>query len=70
MEEKPRLAAVPVINPLQSKTLWMNFIFAGLALFVPAAQAWIVANPLAGMMIPTLLNFALRWISKGKIEIT
>lgn len=55
-------------NALKSKTVWSNFIMAGLA-FYPPAQQFISANPEIYAMAWAALNTILRLISKGKVEL-
>lgn len=54
-------------NPLKSKTLWLNFIAAALALFYPPAQEWIATHPDAVVAIVSGVNMLLRLITKEKI---
>lgn len=56
-----------------SKTLWINVIMAILALFLPKFVVWTQEN--AGTytqivaLVFTCVNFLLRLITKGKIEL-
>lgn len=53
---------------LQSKTIWVNLIFA-IAAFFPSVQTYITAHP---ELIPTVfavLNIGLRLITKQGVEI-
>jgi hypothetical protein len=50
-----------------SKTLWVNFIIAGTALFVPAVSTWISGHAGESAMIMAGISAGLRLISKDKI---
>lgn len=58
-----------VKNPLKSKTLWMNLLFAISALFIPAVGLWMGENVELMAMIWSGLNMLLRLITKDKIGI-
>ena len=51
-------------NPLKSKTLWANFLMAGLAFF-PGVADKIDATQMA--LIMSAVNFLLRFATKEKI---
>lgn len=55
-------------NALKSKTVWSNFILAGLA-FYPPAHDFIAQNPELYAMLFAVINTILRLISKGKVEL-
>jgi hypothetical protein len=59
-----------VKKPWLSKTLWMNAIMAVSALFLPGVGEWITAHPMEILYIVTGLNFLLRFVSKGKIQLS
>lgn len=52
-----------------SKTLWVNFVVAGCALFAPGAAEYIQAHPEATLVAFSVVNIALRLISKEKLEL-
>lgn len=54
-------------NPLKSKTLWLNFVAAVLALFYPPAQVWIAAHPDVVIAVVSGVNMFLRLVTKDKI---
>lgn len=56
-------------KPWLSRTLWAQWIMAGLALFVPGAHEWSAAHPEAVIMIFTLANTVLRLVTKDKIQL-
>lgn len=56
-------------KPWLSKTLWLNAIMALSALVFPAVGEWITAHPMEVMYVVTGLNFLLRFVTKGKIQI-
>lgn len=57
-------------SPLKSKTLWTNFLGAGLALFYPPLAEWIASNPTAWTVVFAVANVGLRLVTKNKIELT
>jgi len=63
MEDEPKK------NPLLSKTLWMNFLAGGLALFYPPAADWIAANPAMIVGIFAGINILLRLITKEGVQL-
>ena len=52
-----------------SKTLWLNLVVAGLALFVPEASSWLQSNSAVALPVFAALNFALRLISSSKVAL-
>lgn len=52
-----------------SKTLWVNALLAVSALFVPSINEWVVVNPDSVAIVFTVVNFALRLITKDKISL-
>ena len=58
----------PSKSPLTSKTLWINLAMAACAFF-PVANDFIAANPTVVILAVAGVNFALRLITKGKIEL-
>lgn len=56
-------------SPLLSKTLWVNFLVAACALFFPPAGAFITSHPEMVVVVVTVVNMALRLITKKQIEI-
>ena len=56
-------------TPLKSKTLWLNLVIAIIAFF-PEISIMVKENPEYSMTFFALVNFALRLITKGKIELS
>jgi hypothetical protein len=56
-------------KPWLSKTLWINFGMAALALFVPGAHEWAMMNPEMITIIFTVVNTGLRLASKEKLQL-
>lgn len=54
----------------QSKTLWTNLILALTAILIPGVNAWVVAHPDYVVYVFAAVNMALRFLTKGKIELT
>lgn len=52
-----------------SKTLWVNFVVAGCALFAPGAGEYIQGHPEAVLVGFSVLNIVLRMVSKSKLEL-
>ena len=57
-------------SPLLSKTLWVNFIMAMSALFIPAIKEWMVASPDMVAMIFSGVNMLLRLVTKQKLGLS
>lgn len=57
-------------SPLLSKTLWINFIVAGLAIFVPSVAAQITANPELAIGAFAVINVLLRLVTKSKVQLS
>ena len=51
-------------SPLKSKTLWVNFLVAGLAFFPAVASKFSVEQIIIGM---SAINMVLRLVTKDKI---
>jgi len=56
-------------KPLQSKTLWLNLMVALIAFFPEVSEA-VKSNPEYSMVFFALVNFVLRLVTKGKIELS
>ena len=56
-------------KPWLSKTLWINFIIAGLTLGAPQAQAYVAAHPDIVTVGFTLINIILRLVTKEKLSL-
>jgi len=56
-------------NPLQSKTVWVNAIMA-IAAFFPQVQSTLQSNPTILVIGFSLINIALRLITKKEITIS
>lgn len=58
----------PPKSILKSKTAFVNLVVALATLYPPVAN-WIAANPEAFATLVALLNLALRYATKGRVEI-
>jgi len=56
-------------SPLLSKTLWTNALLALFAFF-PVVNTWVAANPTVMMIAFSVVNIALRLITKDKLQLT
>lgn len=56
-------------RPWQSKTLWANLIIALGALLIPGSAEWIRGHPEISVLLQVAINFALRLVTKEKIEV-
>lgn len=54
----------------QSKTLWMNLVGAVLVLAWPAAGDVVAQNPEVVAVVWAALNMALRFLTKGAVQIS
>jgi hypothetical protein len=52
-----------------SKTLWVNLLVGGLALFLPGAKEWVAAHPEVATGALAGVNILLRLVTKGKLEL-
>lgn len=63
----------PSKSAFLSKTLWLNAIMAILAIALPSFVTWTQANAETYAQIVAIVfmgvNFLLRWITKGKIQL-
>lgn len=57
-------------KPWLSKTLWMNFVGAALVLFWPEAGDAVASHPEVVMAVWAALNIALRFLTKGAVQIS
>ncbi len=57
-------------KPWKSKTLWGNFVMAGLALVVPGVSTWLQANPQIMVLAFAGVNALLRLITKEPLTLT
>lgn len=55
-----------VKNPLLSKTLWTNLVMA-VAAFIPGVHEWIAGNPIAFTVVFSVVNMALRAVTKDPL---
>lgn len=56
-------------SPFLSKTLWMNFILAASAIFLPAVHDWVVAHGDYMAYAVTAANFVLRFFTKDPLVV-
>jgi hypothetical protein len=59
----------PAKKPWESKTVWINWIIASVAIGSPTVSAWIAAHPDYSMMAMAGINTLLRRITKGRVEL-
>lgn len=55
-------------SPFASKTLWTNLIMAVLA-FIPGVHQFVVDKPEVMVVVFTVVNMLLRFVSKDKIQL-
>lgn len=60
---------MPSKKPYLSKTLWLNFIVALLALASPAARDFVVGNPQFVIVGFALINMVLRLVTNNAIQL-
>ncbi len=56
-------------KPWLSKTIWMNFILAAIALASPTVQGWASDHPEVLPMFMAGVNVALRFITKDAVSL-
>jgi hypothetical protein len=56
-------------KPWLSKTLWVNFLIAGLVLAIPGMEEFIKSNDTVVIVATTLVNIALRLITKEELKL-
>ena len=54
-------------SPWKSKTLWVNFALASVTLFIPGAKDFISENPSLIVLLGTIVNIILRFVTSEKI---
>lgn len=60
--------SLPTKSPWLSKTLWTNVI-VGILAFMPWLRDWVGAHPQVFIGLFALANIALRWATKGSIQL-
>ena len=54
-------------SPWKSKTLWVNFALASVTLFIPGAKDFISENPSLVILLGSIINIILRFVTSEKI---
>jgi len=57
-------------NFLTSKTIWFNVIAGALGVFINSVEGATILDPTVQLLIVTLGNFGLRWITTQGVSLT
>jgi hypothetical protein len=68
MSDAPAAAAPTAKGLLQSKTFWLQIVSTA-AVFLPAVQSWLLANPVEFVAVLGALNILVRFATSGKISL-